>query len=97
MCRQNVGLGERDAVHGRYDDRGRKRREGQVGSAKALPAEVLAVREPLRDEVKLAPDRGFVLGLDALDGWRVRGAPIAPRAAIRGEALDPPTAGRPGC
>ena len=38
LCRQNVGLGERDAVNGWYDDRSRKRRECQVGGTESLAA-----------------------------------------------------------
>lgn len=36
--RQDVGLWEWDAVHGRDDDRGRQRREGQASRAEALTA-----------------------------------------------------------
>ena len=36
--RQDVGLGERDAVPGRHDDRGRKRRKGEVRGTEALTA-----------------------------------------------------------
>ena len=96
--RQDVGLGERDAVDGRHDHRGRQRREGQVGGAEALAAQVLAaVREQLGDEVELAPDRRLVLDLDPRADAERALAPSARRAASRGGARGPPSAARPRC
>jgi hypothetical protein len=40
--RHHIGLGKRDAVHRRDDDRRRQRREGQVSRAEALAAQVRA-------------------------------------------------------
>ena len=63
--RQDVRLRKRNAVDGRHDHGCRQRREGQVGGAEAVAAQVLAaVRQQLGDEVELAPDGSLVLDLD---------------------------------
>ena len=65
MGRQHVGLRKRDAVHGWDDDRGRQRREGQVGGAEALAIEVRAtVGEQLATKSSSRQTAGLVLDLD---------------------------------
>jgi hypothetical protein len=64
-CPRNVWLRERNAVDRGYGDRGRQRRERQVGGAEALAAQMrTAVRKQGRHEVELTPDGRLVLDLD---------------------------------
>ena len=96
--RQDVRLRERNAVDGRHDHRGRQRREGQVGRAEAIAAQVLAaVRQQLGDEVELAPDRGLVLDLDPRADAELALRPAHDHGPPEAEQRDPPRPARPGC
>src|ERR1019366_5322856 len=57
-------LRQRHTVHGRYEDRCREGREGQIGCSESLPAKVRApIGEHFRHKVELTPDGDLVLQL----------------------------------